>query len=107
MQLPDFLRIDEDREIRFKGHRIRLLEVANQFNQGHSAETIALDLYPTLELATVYKAIAFYLENQTEVDALAAEDEKEIHRQALMPTSTPSLVELRRRMASRQRAEAS
>lgn len=105
MLLPEFLCID-DGEIRIKGHRIRLLEVAKQFKYGHSAETIALDVFPTLQLAEVYKAIAFYLENQAELDALISEDEKELDRQA-MALASPSLTELRRRLASKQRAEAS
>lgn len=50
MLLPEFLCID-DGEIRIKGHRIRLLEVAKQFKYGHSAETIALDVFPTLQRA--------------------------------------------------------
>jgi len=107
MQLPEFLSVDDDGEVRFSGHRLRLIEVVNQFNQGHSAETIALDIFPTLELATIYKAIAFYLENQAEVDALAEENDKEIERQASVPGATPSLVELRKRLESKQRAEAS
>ena len=107
MLLPEFLWIEEDGEIQFKGHRIRLLEVAKQFNQGHSAEAIALDIYPTLQLAEVYKAIAFYLENQPELDALIAEEEKELDRQAMAPASSPSLNDLRRRVASQRRAEAS
>ena len=50
MLLPEFLSIDDDGDIRFKSHRVRLLEVAKQFNQEHSAETIARDVYPTLQL---------------------------------------------------------
>lgn len=107
MHLPEFLILDSDREIRFKDHRIRLIEVAQQFNRGYSAETIASDVYPTLQLATVYKAIAFYLENQAEFDAMIAENENEIDRQASVPAPSPSLLELRKRMASRRRAEAS
>ena len=101
MKLPEFLTTDEDGEIGFKGHRIRLFEVAQQFIRGHSAETIASDVYPTLDLATVYKAIAFYLENQAEVDALIEENEKELERQASSAAPSPSLAELRKRLATR------
>lgn len=107
MDLPDFLNLDSDQEISFKGHRIRLVEVCKRFNEGHSAEAIALDVYPTLDLATVYKGIAFYLENQAEVDELIARHDRAIETQSSAPTSTPGLEQLRRRMESVRRAEAS
>jgi hypothetical protein len=57
MELPDFLEADLDGEIRVRGHRIRLIDVAARFEEGHSAEAIVLDHYPTLSLPLVYKAI--------------------------------------------------
>src|SRR5437868_28207 len=97
--LPDFLDIDADGEIRFKGHRIRLIEVAARYNEGHSPEAIVLDYYPTLSLAAVHKAIAFYLEHEADVRAMIDRNAQEIERQAALPRTTPTLAELRRRMA--------
>lgn len=37
MDLPDFLHEDADGEIRLKGHRIRLIDVAARYDEGHSA----------------------------------------------------------------------
>ena len=107
MTLPDFLYTDSDGEVRFKGHRLRLIEVAARYNEGHSPEGISLDLYPTLDLPLVYKAIAFYLENEQEVQAMIDANAKEIERQAALPRTTPTFAELQRRREARRRAEAS
>ncbi|HSZ59646.1 MAG TPA: DUF433 domain-containing protein [Tepidisphaeraceae bacterium] len=107
MQLPDFLSINDDGEVIFTGHRIRLVDIAVRYNEGHSAESIALEIFPTLKLATVHKAIAFYLENQAEVDSLIEENQRELQRQASQVAGTPSLPQLRGRMAARRTAEAS
>lgn len=107
MELPDFFITDSDGEIRFKGHRIRLIDVAARYEEGHSPETIVLDHYPTLELSLVFKAVAFYLENEAEVRALIEENAREIGRQMSQPHTTPTLAELRKRMEARRRAEAS
>ncbi|HXE53903.1 MAG TPA: DUF433 domain-containing protein [Tepidisphaeraceae bacterium] len=98
MNVPDFLYFDADSELRFNGHRLRLIDVAARFNEGHSPESIALDIYPTLELPLIYKAIAFYLEHEEEVDAMLDANRREVERQAAQPTGTPTLDELRKRM---------
>ncbi|HZK82457.1 MAG TPA: DUF433 domain-containing protein, partial [Humisphaera sp.] len=69
MLLPEFLFRDPDGEIRFAGHRIRLIDVAARYDEGHSPEGIVLDHYPTLSLPLVHRAIAFYLENHADVRA--------------------------------------
>jgi uncharacterized protein (DUF433 family) len=107
MELPDFLERDGDGELRFKGHRLRLTDVAARFREGHSAEGIAFDIYPTLDLGLLYKAIGFYLDHQGEVDRMIDANAAEIDRQAALPQTTPTLDELRRRMAARRTAEAS
>jgi uncharacterized protein (DUF433 family) len=68
MQLPDFLTAARDGEIRLAGHRIGLLHVVEHYNDGDSAEMLA-SRYTSLPLALVHKVIAFYLDNQAEVDA--------------------------------------
>ncbi|HEY2586842.1 MAG TPA: DUF433 domain-containing protein [Tepidisphaeraceae bacterium] len=107
MELPDFLYLDADGEVRFKGHRLRVIDVASRFREGHSPEGIAFDIYPTLDLRLVYKAIAFYLDQQADIDQTIEENTAEIERQAAQPRTTPSVAELRSRMEAKRTAEAS
>lgn len=66
MPLPDFLtRVDG--ELRITGHRISLPDILFEYNRGLSAEELALR-FPTLKLATIHKAIAFYLDHQPVID---------------------------------------
>ena len=56
------------------GTRVSMASVVHHFRPGASPETI-LQKFPALNsLRTVYGAIAFYLENQIEVEASLAED---------------------------------
>jgi uncharacterized protein (DUF433 family) len=71
MQLPDFLSQAPDGEIRLTGHRIGLSHLVDHYNEGESAEMLACR-YPTIPLALVHKVLAFYLENQADVDAYVA-----------------------------------
>jgi len=103
MNVPDFMEIDSDGEIRLKGHRIRLIDVAKRYDEGHSVETIVLDYYPTLTLPLVHKTVAFYLENEGEVRKLIAQNEEAMQQLAARPQTTPTLAELRRRMQAKQR----
>jgi uncharacterized protein (DUF433 family) len=107
MELSDFLYVDADQELCFKGHRVRLIDVAARFREGHSAEGIAFDIYPTLDLSLVYKAIAYYLENQREVGQMIDRNAAELDRQAALPRTTPTAADLRRRLESERPAEAS
>jgi uncharacterized protein (DUF433 family) len=105
--LPDILYKDDDGEIRFKGHRLRLIDVAARFEEGHTPEGIVVDYYPTLTLAQVYRAIAFFLENEADVRALIAENARIVEGLKAAAAPTPSIEELRRRLAAKRRAEAS
>lgn len=49
MELPYFLQLDADGEVRFKGHRLWIIDVASRFREGQSLECIAFDVYPTLD----------------------------------------------------------
>ncbi len=97
MTLPDFLRSDEYGEIFLVGHRVTLYHVIKEYRQGHSAATLA-SAYPTLSLALVHKVLAFYLENQPEVEQYMEETRAEIECQAAMPARGPSLVDLKHRL---------
>jgi uncharacterized protein (DUF433 family) len=83
--LPDFLTREKDGEIRLTGHRIGLYSVVDRCRQGRSAEQIQAE-FPSLRLSQVYRVLAFYLDNQAEVDALVDAYRAEIDRQA---ASTP------------------
>jgi uncharacterized protein (DUF433 family) len=67
MILPDFLVRDEYDEIRIRGTRVSLCDILFDYNQGESAESIALQ-FPRIPLAMVHKVIAFYLENKVDSD---------------------------------------
>lgn len=104
--LPEFLSNDDGGFIHLVGHRIGLHHVVRLYNDGYSPEMLAEE-YPTLSLALIHKVIAFYLENQREVDAYAAEHDAEISRQAAAAVAGPSSLDLRQRMDAKRRAEAS
>ena len=100
MQLPEFLSQSPDGEIRLTSHRIGLYHLVRCYNEGESAEMLAAR-YPTLPLALVHKVLAFYLDNQSEVDAYvaacaAAADEQQ------QGASRLNLDSLRRRLAKGQ-----
>ena len=105
MVLPDFLHNDADGEVRLTGHRIRLIDVAARYDEGHSPETILLDHYPTLNLALIHKTVAFYLETEAEVRRMIEANAAAVQQLAGAPRRpTPTLDELRRRMQSRRGA---
>jgi uncharacterized protein (DUF433 family) len=52
---------------RIKGTRVALNSIIYQFQQGRSPEAIQ-DAFPALSLSQVYGAIAYYLDQQTELD---------------------------------------
>lgn len=64
---PVPLELDPDGVVRVGGTRVTLDTVVAAFNQGATAEEIASQ-YPSLQLADVYSAIAFYLRRQEEVE---------------------------------------
>jgi uncharacterized protein (DUF433 family) len=106
-ELPDFLAVNPDGEICLQGHRIRLIDIAARYDEGFSPEGILLDWYPTLTLPLVHKTIAFYLEHQNDVRTLLKEKAAESQRLMDAAQPHPTLAELRARMESRARAEAS
>lgn len=58
------------------GTRVSLDSVVYAFLRGAAPESIAQS-YPVLSLEEVYGAIAFYLANQVEIDALLAKNDRE------------------------------
>lgn len=76
---PVSLRTDEQGVVRVGNTRVPLDTVVYAFNQGASAEEIALS-YPALKLVDVYSAITYYLHNRTAVDEYLRRREDEAAR---------------------------
>jgi uncharacterized protein (DUF433 family) len=97
MNLPDFLAQDQYGYIHVAGHRIGLRHVVELYNDGYTPEMLH-DHFPTLSRALVHKLIAFYLENQSEVDTYCLQSRIALDRQSAGPQQGPDAEELRRRM---------
>ena len=98
--LPEFLDADAGGFIRISGHRIGYHHLVASFNEGYSAESL-WEEFPTLPLATIYKVIAFHLENQIASNEYMEQCHEEVRQQA-MTAATPDLAELRRRLLAKQ-----
>jgi uncharacterized protein (DUF433 family) len=96
VNVPDFLTEDADGEVHLTGHRLGLYTVVRLYREGRSAEQVAKEL-PSLPLALVFKTLAFYLENQAEVDGYVAAYRAELQHQAETLRKGPDIEELRRR----------
>jgi uncharacterized protein (DUF433 family) len=104
MTLPDFLLREPQGYIHFAGHRVGLHELLRLYNEGYSPEMLR-EYFPTLSLASIHKAIAFYLENQPQIDPYMAEQQALFQQQAAAAPRGPSIDELRSRMQTMRRAE--
>jgi len=75
------------------GTRISLDSVVYSFNEGQSPDAIQDD-FPSLKRAQIYGAIAFYLDNQAEIDKYLEDTEREFEGCGIpMSESNPSLWE--------------
>ena len=104
MTLPDFLTRGPMGEIRLTGHRIDLYLIVLFCNEGHTSEMLH-DEYPTLPLDLIQKVLAFYFENQAEVDAYVAEVESKIEQFRANYQSGPGILRMRKLMEERARAD--
>jgi uncharacterized protein (DUF433 family) len=104
MTLPDFLTQEATGEIRLTGHRIGLFHLVHYYNEGYSPEMLVCQ-YPTLPLALVHKEIAFYLENQQEVNAYVAACRNELNRQRQSNPRRIDVATLWQRLEARRQAE--
>jgi len=105
MTLPDFLTDAGDGEINLTGHRIGLYHLIREYNEGDCAEMLACR-YPSLPLSLIYKVIAFYLENQREVDEYIAAYAADVDEQFRTGRHV-DLDQLRKRLALRERSNGS
>jgi uncharacterized protein (DUF433 family) len=105
MNLPPFLTMWPYDEIVLTGHRIGLYHVIFHHKEGLSAEQLH-EQYPSLPLELICQVLAFYRENQAEVDAYVADAQEEIERQRATTPRVYTLEELQRRYDAKKRAEA-
>lgn len=80
MEFPDFipnpLHHSPEGVIKFNGSRVTLHSVLWAFKTGETPEGI-IECFPTLALADVYSAIAYYLHNKEEVETYLSQQEQE------------------------------
>jgi uncharacterized protein (DUF433 family) len=95
MKLPEFHTEDGPDEIRLAGHRIGLYTVVRHYKEGRAAERIAEE-FPTLSLALIFRVLAFYLENQAEVDEYVRRYSAVLERQEQEHVPGPGYTRLRR-----------
>ena len=69
----------EDGALRIAGTRVGLDTIVDYFQEGRTPEQI-VQSFPTVTLAQVYGAIAYYLENKKLVDEFFAEVDREFER---------------------------
>ena len=93
----------EEREgsLYLAGTRISLDSVVILFQEGASPDKI-VHSFPTLKLAQVYGAIAYYLEHEHTVDGYIAEGEREMDRSAAPLNQTNPALAARLEAARRQ-----
>ena len=74
---------------RIAGHRVRVVDIVNMHeDQGWSPAEI-VEQIPTITLADVYAALAYYHDNRDEIERWIAEDEAFVER---MRRASPSLL---------------
>ena len=66
-------------KLRIDGRRITVHRVATLYKQGQTAEEI-IQTYPHLSYSQVYVALAYYHENQAQIDTELAEMDAEYER---------------------------
>jgi uncharacterized protein (DUF433 family) len=96
MTLPDFLAQDNYGYIHVTAHRVGFGDIVDYYRQGDSPEMLHAR-FPTIALPIFYKIIAFYLENQAEVEEYCSRHAEEMVRQRAAARPGPSRDELRQR----------
>jgi uncharacterized protein (DUF433 family) len=68
---------ERDGGLYLKGSRVSLESVVYSFKEGYAPDVIRTEHFPSLSLPQIYRAIAFYLDNQVQVDRYLKESERE------------------------------
>lgn len=99
---PVPLRVDEFGAVRVGESQVLLDVVVEHFNNGAEPEAIAHG-FPTLELADVYGAIAYYLRHRTQVDDYLHTRRQEAERlRSEIEATQPGRGELRAKLLARK-----
>ena len=95
----------EDGALRIKGTRVGIEPIVVRFQEGASPEKI-VDSFPTVTLAQVYGAIAYYLDNKQLIDEYMAESQRVLEKIPRLSETDPELyarLEAARRQMSSKR----
>jgi len=98
--LENALRQEEDGTIRVGASHVTLDVMLGFYVQGYTPEQL-VDAFPTLDLADVYAAIAYYLRHRDEVDAYLRRREEKADRLQREIESQPGYKEWRERLLAR------
>ncbi|WP_246605394.1 DUF433 domain-containing protein [Sphaerospermopsis torques-reginae] len=98
---PAPLETTKDGVVVIRNSRVTLDTIVAVFNQGVTAEEIAYR-YPSLMLADVYAAIAFYLHHQEEVDSYLQQRQQQKQEVRQINEARFNAQDLRNRLISRQ-----
>ena len=97
------LQEDDQGAILVENTRVTLDTVVFAFRAGSTAEEIA-ERFPAISLSAVYAAIAFYLQNQAEIDAYLERRRTEAEQLRQQIESRPGAKEFRDRLLARRPA---
>jgi uncharacterized protein (DUF433 family) len=103
MKLPDFLEAGSLGEIRIKGHRVYLLHIVEDYNDGSSVDMLA-DEFDTVSRDVIEKVVKFYLDNKPEVDQYVERCHEQMDRNHAAAPKI-DLEELKRRREEKRRSE--
>ena len=92
---------DASGTIHVENTRVTLDSVVLAYREGASAEEIA-ERFPAITLSAVYAAIAFYLQNRTEIDTYLQRREAEAEQIRMQVESRPEAKEFRERLLARR-----
>lgn len=98
------LRADASGTIRVGRTRVTLDSVVEAYEQGATAEEIAIE-YPVLSLAEIYSVLAYYLRNRVELAEYLRVREEEAERIRKLCEAKFNLVGLRERLLARPKVE--
>jgi uncharacterized protein (DUF433 family) len=79
MRFPESKYIDQEEGLRIAGPRVSLSSVVVSFQAGQTPQQI-VDSFPTVALAQVYGAIAYYLENEQVINEYFAEVQRRFEK---------------------------
>jgi uncharacterized protein (DUF433 family) len=95
--VPSHVSIGVDGVARIAGTRIKVLDVAAERRFGNVSPEKMRELWPHLSLAQIHSALAYYYDNQAEIDAELAEEAAEFEkaREAQARDHSPALERIR------------